>query len=310
VSLIGGNRARLTFWHQFDFSTPDDGGDDEFGDLTIEIAQVAVSMDHGATWRPLYANQVESTDGWVRESLDLTPFLGRVVRFRFNYQMFSFTSRDRLGWLIDDVGVEMDTVAETGLVVSNNLAQARFVVSAGGTNWLGEGSVWQTNLPPGNYSVAWAPVRFYQAPAPQAFVIGSATNQTAVQGNYLFADANLNGISDAWENRYFGALLQTPPTRDADGDGASDRMEFLAGTDPTNRVSSLSISLPRELPNRTVELGWPTTEGREYQLEVSTDLERWNPFSEPARGDGDDMIVTLPALDPRLTYLFRVRVRP
>jgi hypothetical protein len=310
VSLVGGNRARLTFWHQFDFSTPDDGSDDEFGDLNIEAAQVALSTDNGATWRPLYANEDELTDGWVQESIDISQFVGQVVRFRFNYQMFSFTSRDRLGWLIDDVGVEMTSVGETGLSVSNNLAQARFVVASGTNSWVGEGTAWKTNLPSGNYTISWAPVRFYQAPAPQSFTIGASTNLTAVRGTYGFADSNSNGLSDTWETRYFAGLLTTDPNRDFDGDGASDRMEFLAGTDPTNRVSVLTLSSPNELPNRTVEVEWPTTEGREYLLELSTDLKVWQPFSLPARGDGETMTVTLPALDPRLTYLFRVRVQP
>jgi hypothetical protein len=310
VSLVGGNRARLTFWHQFDFATPEDGFDDEFGDLTIEVAQVAVSTDDGATWRAVYANQEEATDGWVQESLDLTPFLGQVVRFRFNYQMFAFTSRDRLGWLIDDVGVEMTTVGETGLVVSNNLAQARFVVTRTTNSWVGEGTAWRTNLPSGEYTISWAPVRFYQAPAPQSFQVGGGTNLTVVRGTFSFADVNANGISDPWETRYFGGLLTTPATGDRDGDGASERMEFQSGTDPTDRASALSLMTPRELPNRTVEIEWTTTTGREYVLEVSTDLETWQAFSQPARGDGENMVVTLPALDPRLTYLFRVRVTP
>lgn len=310
ISLVGGNRARLTFWHQFDFATPQDGSDDEFGDLTIEVAQVAVTTDDGATWRALYANQEEATDGWVQESIDLTPYLGNVVRFRFNYQMFSFTPRDRLGWLIDDIGVEMTSVGETGLVVSNNLAQARFVVASGTNSWVGEGSVWRTNLPSGSYTVSWAPVRYYQAPSPQAFGVGASTNLSVVLGQYTFADANANGLSDAWETRFFGGLLDGAGLGDADGDGAHDRMEFMAGTDPTNRVSVLQLRLPVELPNRTVELTWPTTVGREYVLEVSTDLDGWVPFSAPARGDGEDMVVSLPALDPRLTYLFRVKVQP
>lgn len=310
ISLVGGNRARLTFWHQFDFSPPDDGSGDEFGDLNIEAAQVGLSTDNGATWRPLYANEEESTDGWVQESIDISQFVGQVVRFRFNYQLFSFTSRDRLGWLVDDVGVEMTSVAETGLAVTNNLAQARFVVASGTNSWVGEGTSWKTNLPSGNYTISWAPVRFYQAPAPQAFAIGASTNRTVIRGTYGFADTNTNGLSDTWETRYFAGLLNTDPSRDFDSDGASDRMEFLAGTDPTTRASVLSLSLPAELPNRTVELKWPTTEGREYVLELSTDLKLWQPFAPPARGDGETMTVTLPALDPRLTYLFRVRVQP
>jgi hypothetical protein len=310
ISLVGGNRARLTFWHQFDFSTASAGSDDEFGDLTIEAAQLDVSPDNGASWKPLYANSVESTDGWVQESLDLTPYLGQVVRFRFNYQLFSFTASERLGWLIDDVGVSIQSVAETALLITNNLAQARFVVASGTNQWIGEGTSWKTNLPAGNYSIAWAPVRFFQTPAPQSFTLGASTNRTVLRGSYGFTDSNTNGISDSWETRYFGALIPDAATRDSDKDGAPDLMEFLAGTDPTDPKSFLAISIPKELPNRTVELRWPTLDGREYFLEVSTDLVSWTPFTDARRGDGNETSSTLPALDPKITYLFRVRVRP
>ncbi len=309
INLGGGNRARLTFWHVFDFRTPEDS-DDEFGDLTIEAAQVAVTTDNGATWRPLYANSTEDSGGWVQESIDLTPYLGGVVRFRFNYQMFSFSATDRLGWLVDDVGVSIQSVAETGIVVSNSLAQARFVVSAGTNQWVGEGTSWRTNLPPGQYTVAWAPVRYYQPPAPQAFTIGASTNLTVIAGRYAFPDANANGISDLWESRFFGSLLSTPSWHDSDGDGASDLSEFMAGTDPKDRTSTLSITVPRELANRTVALRWPTMAGREYVLEISSDLQSWLPFGQPERGDGTFMTAVLPALDPKVTYLFRVRVTP
>ena len=309
INLAGGNRAKLTFWHVFDFRTPEDS-DDEFGDLSIEAAQIAVTTDDGASWRPLYANTEEDTGGWAEESIDLTPYLGRVVRFRFNYQMFSFTPTDRLGWLIDDVGVSIQSVAETGLHVTNTLAQARFVIASGTNQWVGEGTSWRTNLPSGSYTVAWAPVRFYQTPQPRPFTIGSSTNLTVISGTYVFPDDNSNGISDLWESRFFGGNLATPPTHDSDADGASDLSEFMAGSDPRDPASVLSLSIPRELANRTVALRWPTLAGREYTLEVSTNLSTWSPFTDPERGDGSPMTAVLPALDPSLTYLFRVRVRP
>jgi hypothetical protein len=309
ISLVGGNRARLKFWHYYDFTTAD-GGEDDFGDFVIELAQVAVSTDGGGSWRAIYANREESSEGWEEVSLDLTPYLGSVVRIRFNYQMFSFNTSDRIGWFIDDVSVEMQSVAETGLVVSNSLAQARFVVGSGTNQWAGQGSVWRTNLPAGDYSIVWNPVPWHDAPAPQNFTIGSSTNLTAVTGRYSFIDTNSNGIPDAWERHHFDGALIDPGIRDLDRDGADELAEFMAGTDPRDAGSVFAVSFPEEQPNRTVQVGWLALPDREYVLEVSTDLVTWTAFSERIRGVGERVVMTLPALDQRLAYLFRVRVWP
>ncbi len=312
VSLIGGNKAELRFWQYYDFSTASDGGDDGFGDLTVEAAQMDVSADDGATWDNLYANQDETSGGWQEVPIDLTKYVGKVVRFRFNYQLFSFTTTARMGWMIDDLSVVMQVVAESGIVVSNNLSQATFTLGpqTGTDRYAGAGLVWRTNLPAGTYSVTWGPVPYYQTPAPQTQVLGTSTNRLVFTGSYTYPDQNGNGISDLWEQQFFGGLLTTPPTTDTDGDGLDDRSEFLAGTDPHRADSVLKVSLPLEQPNRTVRLEWPTTVGRGYVLEGSLDLRTWQAYSDPARGDGGTMAVTLPALDPRLTYLFRVRVTP
>jgi hypothetical protein len=310
ISLVGGNRARLKFWQYYDFTASDEGGEDDFGDFTIEIAQVAVSLDGGNSWRALYSNPEEQSDGWEEVSLDLSPFLGNVVRFRFNYQMFSFNGSERPGWFIDDVSVEMQSVAETGLVVSNSLAQARFTVVSGTNQWTGQGTVWRTNLNAGSYDISWNPVPWHVTPQPQTFVIGSSTNLTAVTGRYGVVDSNTNGIPDPWERHFFDGALLSPETRDADGDGADELREFMSGTDPRDADSVFTVELPVELPNRTVRVGWLALPEREYVLEVSTDLVTWTGLSESIRGTGERVEMTLPALDPRLAYLFRVRVWP
>ncbi len=310
LSLVGGNKATLRFWQNYDFTTP--AGGDEFGDLTVEAAQLDVTADNGATWNPLYANQAEASDDWELVELDLAKYVGKVVRFRFNYQLFAFTPADRLGWLVDDVSVEMRVAPATVLVVSNNLSQAGFTLRlVGATNeYKGAGLYWRTNLPSGTYAVSWDPVAYHTAPAPQTNVLGTSVEVPVYPGIYRFQDTNGNGISDTWETAYFGGLLQTPPGTDSDGDGASDAAEFLAGTDPRSASSVLQVSEPRELPNRTVRIEWPTMAGRQYLLEGSQDLRTWLAYSEATRADGSPMGVTLPALDPRITYLFRVRVVP
>jgi hypothetical protein len=52
-----------------------------------------------------------------------------------------------------------------------------------------------------------------------------------------------DGIDDLWQVRFFG--LNNPnavPSADPDGDGADNRSEFIADTDPTDRQSRLQIA--------------------------------------------------------------------
>jgi hypothetical protein len=55
---------------------------------------------------------------------------------------------------------------------------------------------------------------------------------------------NGNGIPDAWERRYFGAL-DVPggsAAEDWDADGLDNRAEYIAGTDPTNPVDYFALA--------------------------------------------------------------------
>ncbi len=307
VSLLGGNRASLRFWQNYNFGSF--GSDDFLDDFTIELAQVAITVNNGATWSVLYAPTEEQTDGWEEVEVDITRYLGEVVRFRFNYQMFSFSVTDRLGWLLDDVAVDINVVPETLLVVSNNLAQATFELQ-GPTSFSGAGMQVRTNLPPGEYTVTWNPVTDYWTPEPQTAELGVSTHALVFTGTYTFPDENENGISDLWEERFFGSVTPRPSTQDSDQDGATDLQEFLAGTDPTDPTSLFLVNFPAEQLNRTVQISWATVEGRQYTLEGSTEFGIWIPFEDPIRATGQPLSVTLPALDRRLTYLFRVRVDP
>jgi len=241
--------------------------------------------------------------------VDLTKFLGSVVRLRFNYQLFSFNPAPRLGWLLDDIAVEMTTLPEGTMTVANNLSQASFTLR-GPVTVLGEGLTLTTNIPPGQYVVTWQPVPFHETPPPQTnnLVMGVPL---VVRGDYRIADANGNGISDTWETRYFGAVRAGYSGReDADGDGVPDGVEWQMGTVPTDPSSRLVLGAPEVLSDGRVRFQWPTVAGHEYRFETSSDLTRWLPASGVARGTGAPLGVTLPALDPRVPFFFRILVIP
>ena len=309
ISLVGGNRATLRFWQFYDFSVSGGTDEDPFGDFVIEAAQVALSTDNGATWKDLYLVDEEVSFEWEEVEVDLSKYLGSVIRLRFNYQLFAFNPSPRLGWLLDDISVELNTVPESSLIVSNNLAQATFTLT-GPATVTGEGMTLRTNVPPGEYVITWQPVTQYATPAPQTNTLVQELPLTFT-GRYTFSDANVNDISDAWETQFFGAV--TPGytgSADADGDGVSDRVEWQTGTSPVDASSRLELATPTQLSDGRLRFEWSTTVGREYRFETSNDLSNWLPAAAPVRATGTPLSTTLPALDPRLPFFFRVVVTP
>ena len=97
----------------------------------------------------------------------------------------------------------------------------------------------------------------------------------AVQAATWGEDANGDGLPDDWQTLYFGENQSNWPAvlADTDKDGASDRSEFLAGTNPRNASSTFTLSISR--PADSWELVWATQQGFVYQVQRSTDLTNW-----------------------------------
>ena len=86
-------------------------------------------------------------------------------------------------------------------------------------------------------------------------------------------DYNKDGLPDDWQRSYFGNNNNLWPIalEDSDGDGVSNKNEFLAGTDPTDRVSTLKINVTNLY--RGQRLSWKSELGSVYQLERTGRLE-------------------------------------
>lgn len=90
-------------------------------------------------------------------------------------------------------------------------------------------------------------------------------------------DVDADGLPDDWELFYFQALTY-PGAVDVDGDGASNRSEFLAGTDPARAADSLRVvSLARDVSGRAI-LRVPHAASRTHSVEWTEDFSRWTPL--------------------------------
>ena len=114
----------------------------------------------------------------------------------------------------------------------------------------------------------------------------AAPGTTGTSANYQFfvttlADADADGIPDAWENSFgFNPTNSVDRNLDSDGDGASNYVEYIAGTDPTNALSYLRIEGP-ELTSEAVLLHFFAVSNQTYAVEASAALGgAWNGVAE------------------------------
>lgn len=114
-------------------------------------------------------------------------------------------------------------------------------------------------------------------------------------------DVDNDGIPDDWESIYGLSTTQDNSNFDSDSDGFLDLSEFIAGTNPNDSNSFLSILISYE--NGVYNISFDSIEGRTYSLEVSQDLNDFY-FYNQTNGNGNLISIPFDPLDEANTTIF------
>jgi hypothetical protein len=103
-----------------------------------------------------------------------------------------------------------------------------------------------------------------------------------IEGEIIRAnvDGDGDGLSDDWENFYFGSLINGATT-DVDGDGVRNLGEYQSGTIPTSGSNSFRL-LALEVQPNFPEVHFTYAPNHRYSIQWSSDFQNWQTLTNPA----------------------------
>lgn len=222
---------------------------------------------------------------------------------------------------IDDLNVQAVTPFSPVNITASSLGYGTIVPS--GTIEVPYGSATSfTNIPATWYHVSTVTVDGVSIGAPPVYTFTNVTADHAILAEFA-ADTVLCNTPVWWlaeSNPAWTNNLNAAVTNDPDGDGLSTWQEYIAGTHPTNPLSTFNLhfawsngQLQVMIP--TIETG-PQYEGlsRYYSLEVRTNLltDTWTPVPglTDIRGAGQILSCTNPPASTNRFYRAEVRIAP
>jgi hypothetical protein len=255
-AIVISNNNILSFWHTYDLESGYDGGVVEIsttgtGGPWVDIGTNSTQNGYDDTISTSYSSPIggrpafSGASGFIETVIALGAYAGSTVHIRFREADDS--SRAATGWVVDDIRVgPAQTWTGIGTAASNASWISWTVAAAPGTGYTVRAMLTATNC------------------ADSAWDTGAAFT--------ISADADGDGVPDAWEVRNFGSVTSVTAASDADNDGFSDLREYWAGTDPKNPGSRLEMTSISNAAGNVVRVGWTSVSNRCYLLERSTNL--------------------------------------
>ncbi len=127
------------------------------------------------------------------------------------------------------------------------------------------------------------------------------------------ADADGDGMSDEFEQLYFGSTTAGSPVADSDGDGTSNLDEYRAGTHPFSSASVFSVRGMARDPGGVVTFTFSSVSENKYRAEHSDSLNpgaMWAPLQSNIAGTGANILVTDNSAPGEFRRFYRVVLVP